>query len=347
MSVWKSKNKKAWTAKFKYQGRQFKKEGFQSRVKALAWEVQKREELQKPHQIHLTFSQVASKYLSFCQMRMMKNTYRQKAFVYRSFLTFLHNDLLIEQLTKEDFHNYLDYRSKIDGNCASNRALKDLKALFNWGMKQEILFRNPCINIDKLPELVSERYVPPVEDVQKVLAVAVEDDFDLLMVLYHTAGRISEIFRLTWSDINFDQRFILLKTRKRRGGELVTDKLPLTDMLFDVLQRRYQVSDKSVKWVFPGADGDKLSFSKRRYLMKRLCEKAGVKSFGFHGIRHHVASVLAESGQASFTQIQKLLRHKRSTTTDHYLKALDPQLQQVSSVLDSQLNVDEIIKTHS
>lgn len=51
-------------------------------------------------------------------------------------------------------------------------------------------------------------------------------------------------------------------------------------------------------------------------------------------IRHHVASILADSCKASLSQIQKMLRHRRNTTTDNYIKTLDPQLQQVANVLD-------------
>lgn len=68
--------------------------------------------------------------------------------------------------------------------------------------------------------------------------------------------------------------------------------------------------------------------------MKDLCKKAGVKYFGFHAIRHHVASILADSGKASLSQIQKILRHQRISTTDNYIKTLDPQLQQVANILD-------------
>ena len=259
MSVWKVKNKKTWTAKFKYLGKQYKKEGFQTRSKAMAWEVQRREELQEPVQIHLAFSVVANKYLRFCQARMRKNTWRQKAFVYRSFLAFLQNDPVIDLLTKDNFLSFFEFRSGIDGNCAANRDLKDFKALFNWAIKQEISTKNLCVNIDKLPEYTVDRYVPPAEHIQKVLAIADQDDFDLLVVLYHTAGRIGEILGITWTDINFDQRWIKLKTRKRRGGELEVDKLPLTEILFEILRKCYEGRDESVEWVFPGVNGEKLT----------------------------------------------------------------------------------------
>ena len=72
------------------------------------------------------------------------------------------------------------------------------------------------------------------------------------------------------------------------------------------------------------------------HIMKKVCEKAEVKPFGFHAIRHHVASFLADSHKVSHNQIQLMLRHRRLTTTDHYIKTLDPQLKQISKVLDEQ-----------
>ncbi len=68
--------------------------------------------------------------------------------------------------------------------------------------------------------------------------------------------------------------------------------------------------------------------------MKQLCEKAGVKRFGFHAIRHHVAMILEDSGKATFREIQKMLRHQRPTTTDKYLEGLSPAMENVAKILD-------------
>jgi integrase len=75
--------------------------------------------------------------------------------------------------------------------------------------------------------------------------------------------------------------------------------------------------------------------------MKKLCRKAGVKIFGFHAILHHVASILADSGKASLSQIQKMLRHRRTSTADNCIKTLDPQLRQVANVSDEQVKVSK------
>jgi len=55
--------------------------------------------------------------------------------------------------------------------------------------------------------------------------------------------------------------------------------------------------------------------------MKRLCDKAGVKTFGYHAIRHLTASILYHKGYG-VSVIQAILRHRNPTTTNRYLKSL-------------------------
>ncbi len=62
-------------------------------------------------------------------------------------------------------------------------------------------------------------------------------------------------------------------------------------------------------------------FTSRQHLMSRLCEKAKVKPFRFHSIRHLTATILYHK-EYDVSVIQSILRHKNPTTTNRYLKSL-------------------------
>ena len=143
---------------------------------------------------------------------------------------------------------------------------------------------------------------------------------------------------MTWDDVNFKDKWVRLWTRKRKGGELHEDKLPMEKTLHDILKRRGGNRDKNTPYVFHNPGGSQYTRNQKKDTMNRLCRKAGVKPFGFHAIRHHVASALADSGDARLPEIQKLLRHKKVSTTDNYIKAIDPQLKRTAKTLVGLLN---------
>jgi integrase len=98
---------------------------------------------------------------------------------------------------------------------------------------------NPFGAVPKFPEKRSRRYVPPEQDFWKVYEVSglpargiagKQDQFILLTIL-HTAGRRKEIFRMTIADLNFSTNMIRLWTRKRKGGNLESDWIPMTSIL--------------------------------------------------------------------------------------------------------------------
>ena len=67
-------------------------------------------------------------------------------------------------------------------------------------------------------------------------------------------------------------------------------------------------------------------------MMERLCEKAGVRFFTFYALRHFVATRLRDSGKANRYEIQHILGHTRSDTTDRYLRSLAPDV--LEAVID-------------
>lgn len=129
-------------------------------------------------------------------------------------------------------------------------------------------------------------------------------------------GRVSEINRLLWQDVNLTDRYIILYTRKKRGGHVTPRKIPMTDKLHEVLLGRYDRRDSEKPWVFWHRYWSKKSgkfcigpYRDRKKFMKTLCDKAGVRYFRFHPLRHPGASIM-DDNNVPIGAIQRILGHE-------------------------------------
>ncbi|MFO7861800.1 MAG: site-specific integrase [Desulfosalsimonas sp.] len=151
----------------------------------------------------------------------------------------------------------------------------------------------------------------------------------MLSAFLYLGARRGEIFRLQWADIDLSDGRVRLSTRKRRDGTLEYDWLPMNTELKK--QLRWWWENRSFKespYVFVCDDPYDFCreyygkpFAKRSHFMRRLCEKAKVAPFGFHAIRHLIATRLYHMGKP-LGAIQAILRHKSAATTERYLKSL-------------------------
>lgn len=357
MSIWKDKKTGRYRVKFMFQGVFHEKRGLKTKDRAIRWEAAEREKLEnppppKPRTVPSeSIDSLIIKYLEHCQPRMAENTVRAKAFYYSIFLANISDKgMPADEITRYQVSEYVrqiqageikieekETKRKRDLKKTANRHLKDLSALFRWGVDNDLIRSNPARAIDPFPENPFIKYVPPAEDIDKVLLAANRQEMEILLTLYHTAGRIDEIRRLIWEDVNFEKKWIRLWTRKRKRGVLQEDLIPMTDILLDTLKKRWNTRDKSSPFVFVNPNTGK-PYTKNthttRYLMERLCKRASVKPFGFHAIRHHVASIINDSGKATLSQIQKWLRHRRPSTTEKYLHEVGRSLREVAQILD-------------
>ncbi len=205
-----------------------------------------------------------------------------------------------------------------------------MRAVFNYGMhpNRNWVSSNPTRGIPFFPVEKKVKYVPPKEDVLRVLLAADPDTQDYLWTIALTMGRMSEINRLTWQDVNLEQRYVVLFTRKKRGGHQTPRKVPMSDKLFEVLSNRYKNRDKGIPWVFWHRFWSKTRkdwvvgpYKERKRIMKALCKKAGVRYFRYHALRHFGASIL-EQANVPVGSIQRILGHESRTTTAIYLHSI-------------------------
>lgn len=156
------------------------------------------------------------------------------------------------ELSASAIETYLLKRADQTSPYTANKELRCLRALFNFAMEpqREWLAKNPTRGIKFLPVEKMAKYVPSKEDVLRVIFAADSDTRDYLWTIALTMGRMSEVNRLTWNDVNFTERYLVLYTRKKRGGNYTPRKIPMPEKLYDTLSHRHAMRDKEKPWVF-------------------------------------------------------------------------------------------------
>ena len=346
MPSWKENGK--WRHQFQCLGRRYSKSGFPTKKAAERWEVLKRAELEKEAQIPpssqtpsasasevLTLEELMVRYLRVAERTLAPITLSYRKSVFRQFLAQL-GDLPIFSLTPEQVESFLLSRSS---NNSYNKCRTELHRLFSWAHRRQLVRHNPVFLVEKLSVERQKKVIPIPQDMAKIL-MAAGADRPLLLVLFHTMARIDEILRLKWEDVNFQEKAVRLWTRKRRGGNWEFDWLPMNEDLEEVLWSLWQKREQD-EWVFYNqARGTRYLY--RPKLMGTICKRAGVPKYGFHTIRHFVASYLFDKKKVSLPVISKLLRHKSLQTTERYLQAIDPRFRDTMRLLEG--NVLGILK---
>jgi integrase len=249
----------------------------------------------------------------------------------------------VSDIDTETIRLFLLKRLRKTSPYTANKELRYLRALLNFAMHptRNWIDHNPTRGIDFFPVEKRIKYVPPKEDVLRVILAADPDAQDYLWTIAFTMGRMSEINRLTWEDVNFDARCVILYTRKKKGGHLTPRSVPMTDKLHEVLSRRHVHRDKRIPWVFRHRYWSRKvkdwiigPYTDRNSIMNSLCEKAGVKYFRYHALRHFGASLLDQSN-IPIGSIQRLLGHENRTTTEIYLHSIGDGERRAMDVLDN------------
>ena len=330
MSVYSVKGK-GWRYDFTHQGVRYTETWFKTKKEAAKAETIKREEIKNPKPIimtptDITFLELVNKRLDHVKAYHSDRHYREYVYMARRWIRKWKN-IKCNELSQQMIERFLIERRKVSAYTA-NKEIRYLRATFNLGLKKKFIIMpngSPLDGIDFFPVEKRLKYVPSPEEVDMVIAEADKDAQDYLITIRETMGRMREINRLTWDEVNFKGKFIVLYTRKKKGGHLTPRTIPMTQLLYDRLKERFDHRDKSKPWVFwhsykSRKTGELVEgpFKERKKIMKSLCRKAGVRYFRYHAIRHSGASIM-DCNNVPIGSIQRILGHENRTTTEIYL----------------------------
>lgn len=157
------------------------------------------------------------------------------------------------------------------------------------------------------------------DDERKALLTACQEStseylYPVVVLALSTGMRQGEILNISWADINIDKQYIILHETK--NGE--RRRVPLAGLALEEIKKLSKIRRIDTNLLFPHANTNikEQHFDIRKPWNDAL-EKAEIKDFRFHDLRHSAASYLAMNG-ASLAEIAEVLGHKTLQMVKRY-----------------------------
>ena len=160
-----------------------------------------------------------------------------------------------------------------------------------------------------------------------------EDEVVLLIgFLMYTGARRHEAMNSEWQHINLgDKDWYVPITKSGKPRHIV-----LNGKAIEIIQKVEKLQLKKyghiVQWLFVNPQTHK-PYRCIFHKWDRIRNELGLQNMRIHDLRHSFASTLVNNG-ATLYEVQKLLGHSRSATTERYAHLANHRLQRAASLID-------------
>lgn len=237
--------------------------------------------------------------------------------------------LLLEKLSAAHVEEWLA-RLRV-GQRTKQNAFTILKAALGRAVKQGVIPRNPCENVER-PRHEAAEVSPFTPEQMRAILKAVEGHRleAIFQLAFRLGMRQSELFGLKWKDVDLAHRTLHIvrqnsevrgkvfeKAPKTRGSQRT---IPLDDACLEAIHNRRRIAFREGlldddNWVFPGKLGQAIvrsTFSRRTWAS--ILRKAGVEHRGMHQCRHTAATIMLNA-KVSPSVVARILGHSKPSTT--------------------------------
>lgn len=296
---------------------------------------------------NVQLSKLKDLYISYAKNN--KKSYKNDLYTLKIIISYFGAGAVVQKITPlkiEDFKDYLKTERKLK-NSTINRYLEILSKMFNLGIDNEIIKKNPLAKISKLREDNHKIRFLTIEE-EKRLFAEIERKLEVLdrytkkkkliqpylflkpivITALQTGMRRGEILNLKWTNIDFDFGFIeLLDTKSGKAR-----KIPLSS----TLKKEFDNIEKKSEYIFINPKTNEPYVDLKKSFHK-VIKNAGIENFRFHDLRHTVATRLVEKG-IDLTVVQEILGHSKVTTTQRYAHPVPQRKLDAIEILNSYTN---------
>lgn len=246
----------------------------------------------------------------------------------RIFLAWIHPRTIMD-ISEAIVNDYLLYLASIrkvsisTQNTAIN-AIKFYLEKVHHG-ERKVYYVDRPVKESKLPRVLSQ------EEMLALIEVTQNPKHRcMLMLLYSSGLRISELLNLRWRDFDIDRMQLFVE-----GGKGNKDRVTVLSKGAVEYTRYYMSLYHPVDLLFEGPGGKRYSQRSVNLVTHRSAFLAGIsKRVSPHTLRHSFATHLLEQG-VDIRYIQALMGHESSKTTERYTHVTTRGFSKIRSPLDT------------
>jgi site-specific recombinase XerD len=234
-----------------------------------------------------------------------------------------------EQIRPDDVTEFLALMEKDKKYSASalNLAISAIKFFFKYVLRNDSIDEKHRPHQDgRLPMILSK------EEISKIFSLEKNPKHRLLLMLVYSSGlRVSEVVSLKKEHIDLSRKVIYIRLGKGRKDRSTL----LSEKAAQYIVEYYNYFNID-KWIFPGQPAaHHLSIRSAQNIFDKAVHRAAIqKKISIHGLRHTFATHLLESG-TDIRYIQTLLGHISIRTTERYTHVACRSVLNIKSPLDT------------
>lgn len=222
-----------------------------------------------------------------------------------------------------DIRLFLAYeKSRGVSNATLENTRANLSAFFQWLTVEELVDKNPCMNIKPIKCPDKERF--PLSSVElDALRMACKGTRERAMIelLVSSGVRVSELTGLDVEDISLPNLEVHVKNGK--GGKDRTTYI--NEVARTHLSRYLKEHGITSGSLFLNGKGSRLNPGGVRFILNQIAKRAGVENVHPHRFRRTFATSLADRGM-QVQEIMRLLGHTNINTTMEYVSMSDDRI---------------------
>jgi len=246
-----------------------------------------------------------------------------------------HKKLTLDRIDRPLIYDYLLWLESHRNNCAAtrNQRLSALKSLFQYIRSESIIYTALCCDILAIPDkkipttppkYLSVREMEALLSMPKIQCKHGRRDLTLLLLLYDSAARASELIGLKARDVGLGSN----PTVKLFGKGSKTRVVPITTKTSEMLRGYMKESriSRAEQDLFTNRSGERLTTAGVSYILMKYATSAKHTHphmfdvpISPHLLRSTKASHLIQGG-ANIYYIRDFLGHSSVVTTERYAR---------------------------